>query len=118
MRIFFFDLLLICLVFIGLLFLWIKWTVRKGFVLRREKASPFECGFDPKDKARLPFSLRFFLLVILFIIFDVELALLLQLPFQLKEEFFKNRFVFIIFFWILLIGALEEWRRGVLDWKV
>jgi len=90
------------------------WTSRKKFINSREKSSPFECGFDPKDKARIPFSLRFFIIIILFIIFDVELSLLLQLPLQFDLEYFKNRILLSLFIWILLLGTLEEWRRGVL----
>nr|AVP74398.1 NADH dehydrogenase subunit 3 [Discocelis tigrina]AVP74405.1 NADH dehydrogenase subunit 3 [Discocelis tigrina] len=109
--------ILIFMIFSLLVILWIVWMTRKNFSNSREKASPFECGFDPKDKARIPFSLRFFLIVILFLIFDVELSLLLQLPYQLDYEHFKGRIGVIIFTWILLIGTLEEWRRGVLNWK-
>lgn len=79
--------------------------------------SPFECGFDPKDKSRLPFSLQFFLLVILFLIFDVELVLLMQLPFQLVVGLFKKWVDFFFFVLILLFGVFEEWRRGILNWK-
>nr|YP_009176376.1 NADH dehydrogenase subunit 3 [Hoploplana elisabelloi]ALI86941.1 NADH dehydrogenase subunit 3 [Hoploplana elisabelloi] len=96
---------------------WIFWTSRKNYLNSREKSSPFECGFDPKDKARIPFSLRFFLIVILFLIFDVELSLLLQLPYQLDFEHFKGRLGLLGFLWILLLGTLEEWRRGILNWK-
>lgn len=78
---------------------------------------PFECGFDPKDKSRLPFSLQFFLLIILFLIFDVELVLLLQFPFQIVLGLFKNRLDFFFFVIILLLGVFEEWRRGILNWK-
>ena len=105
------------IIIVGLIGLWVFWTRRKNFIKSREKSRPFECGFDPKDKARIPFSLRFFLIIILFLIFDVELSLLLQLPFQLDYEHFKGRVRLLLFVWILLLGTLEEWRRGILNWK-
>jgi len=109
--------LIVFRVIIFLLFLWSLWTGRKKFISSREKSSPFECGFDPKDKARIPFSLRFFIIIIIFLIFDVEISILLELPYQLDFCKFKGRLGLIIFIWILLLGTLEEWRRGVLKWK-
>nr|AUQ23558.1 NADH dehydrogenase subunit 3 [Channa lucius] len=82
-----------------------------------EKLSPYECGFDPLGTARLPFSLRFFLVAILFLLFDLEIALLLPLPWgdQLSSPL-------LTFFWatvvltLLTLGLIYEWAQGGLEW--
>nr|WNH17207.1 NADH dehydrogenase subunit 3 [Chaetodon ulietensis]WNH17779.1 NADH dehydrogenase subunit 3 [Chaetodon lineolatus] len=82
-----------------------------------EKLSPYECGFDPLGTARLPFSLRFFLIAILFLLFDLEIALLLPLPWgdQLTSPL-------LTFFWatavliLLTLGLIYEWLQGGLEW--
>nr|APX40011.1 NADH dehydrogenase subunit 3 [Lachnaia pubescens] len=84
----------------------------------REKSSPFECGFDPKTSARLPFSLQFFLIAVIFIIFDVEIALLVPL---VKSMTSSNIIMFssvsAFFVLILIVGLLHEWKQGALNWK-
>ena len=82
--------------------------------LDRETTSSFECGFDRKDASRLPFSLRFFLIIILFIIFDVEICILLQLPFELLGKLFERRIWYVVFIVLISLGVFEENRRGVL----
>nr|ARH53901.1 NADH dehydrogenase subunit 3 [Lampyris noctiluca] len=83
----------------------------------REKNSPFECGFDPKNSARIPFSLQFFLIAVIFLIFDIEIALLLPLIMTMKMSnpfsFIMITFLFII---ILIIGLFHEWKQGALNW--
>nr|BAR45739.1 NADH dehydrogenase subunit 3 [Gigantura indica] len=82
-----------------------------------EKLSPYECGFDPLGSARLPFSLRFFLVAILFLLFDLEIALLLPLPWgdQLATPIHT-------LFWtttvlaLLTLGLAYEWAKGGLEW--
>jgi NADH:ubiquinone oxidoreductase subunit 3 (subunit A) len=100
-----------------LIMLWMMWTTRNNYIGWKEKSNAFECGFDIKDFARMPFSLRFFLIVILFLIFDVELSFLLQLPYYYELDFKKGRVALLAFVWVLFLGAVEEWRRGILSWK-
>nr|YP_008758453.1 NADH dehydrogenase subunit 3 [Notorynchus cepedianus]BAO02733.1 NADH dehydrogenase subunit 3 [Notorynchus cepedianus] len=82
-----------------------------------EKLSPFECGFDPLGNARLPFSLRFFLVAILFLLFDLEIALLLPLPWgnQLDTPLVTLFWTSIILI-LLTLGLIYEWLQGGLEW--
>nr|ALO76770.1 NADH deshydrogenase subunit 3 [Sciobius sp. SCI01] len=83
----------------------------------REKNSPFECGFDPKSTARVPFSLQFFLIAVIFIIFDVELTLLLPMIPALKlSNLMFYSLIASIFISILLFGLYHEWKEGALEW--
>nr|AMP43709.1 NADH dehydrogenase subunit 3 [Dialysis sp. KW-2016] len=85
----------------------------------REKSSPFECGFDPYNSSRLPFSLRFFLITIIFLIFDVEIALMFPMIMILN---YSNMIIWTmtstIFIIILLMGLFHEWNQGALEWTM
>nr|QGX86634.1 NADH dehydrogenase subunit 3 [Lepidapion squamigerum] len=85
----------------------------------REKSSPFECGFDPKNSARLPFSLHFFLIAVIFLIFDVELTLILPMILTMKISNLLNYTLIISFFLIILIiGLYHEWNQEALNWTI
>nr|URH16755.1 NADH dehydrogenase subunit 3 [Dolichorhinotermes longilabius] len=84
----------------------------------REKSSPFECGFDPKNSARLPFSSRFFLIAVIFMIFDVEIALLLPMPITMTtSNMWSWMTISWLFLLILIIGLYHEWNQGSLEWS-
>nr|AEP27568.1 NADH dehydrogenase subunit 3 [Melanobaris laticollis] len=91
--------------------------VSKKVFFDREKPSPFECGFDPKNSSRLPFSMQFFMIAVIFVIFDVELSLLLPLILILKSSnFMEVSMIMNLFIMILLIGLLHEQNQGSLNW--
>nr|WNH22798.1 NADH dehydrogenase subunit 3 [Chascanopsetta danae] len=82
-----------------------------------EKLSPYECGFDPVGSARLPFSVRFFLVAILFLLFDLEIALLLPLPWGYQLVTPATTFAWTAAVLLLLtLGLVYEWLQGGLEW--
>nr|YP_010305110.1 NADH dehydrogenase subunit 3 [Simplicia rectalis]YP_010327031.1 NADH dehydrogenase subunit 3 [Simplicia niphona]ULR87017.1 NADH dehydrogenase subunit 3 [Simplicia rectalis]UNP54301.1 NADH dehydrogenase subunit 3 [Simplicia niphona] len=83
----------------------------------REKSSPFECGFDPKSSARIPFSLHFFLITVIFLIFDVEIALIFPIiPLFKMVNFMLWTKISSFFIIILIIGLYHEWNQNMLNW--
>nr|AGZ18975.1 NADH dehydrogenase subunit 3 [Gymnopis multiplicata] len=82
-----------------------------------EKLSPYECGFDPLGSARLPFSMKFFLVAILFLLFDLEIALLLPTPWASQLMTPQNSlFLSSIILLLLTLGLIYEWSQGGLEW--
>nr|YP_010757368.1 NADH dehydrogenase subunit 3 [Varanus nebulosus]WEU77711.1 NADH dehydrogenase subunit 3 [Varanus nebulosus] len=82
-----------------------------------EKLSPYECGFDPLGSARLPFSLHFFLVAILFLLFDLEIALLLPLPWTINLPNPMTTFILTLTILTMLsLGLIYEWKQGGLEW--
>nr|QZZ81766.1 NADH dehydrogenase subunit 3 [Clepsis pallidana] len=83
----------------------------------REKSSPFECGFDPKSSARIPFSLHFFLITVIFLIFDVEIALIFPM---ISTFLYVNMIIWTkisyFFMIILILGLYHEWNQNMLKW--
>nr|DBA44250.1 TPA_asm: NADH dehydrogenase subunit 3 [Pachydermia laevis] len=103
--------------FLSAVIFFISWTISKQAMTDREKSSPFECGFDPLSSSRTPFSLRFFLLAVIFLIFDVEIVLLIPAISLLSVMVsFKVTLGIFLFLIILILGLFHEWNEGSLDW--
>lgn len=103
--------------FLRFLFWFISFILGKRRFLDFEKNSSFECGFDPILSARVPFSIQFFLLAVLFLIFDVEIVLLLPIPLVLFISSWENGLIFCFFFLLILfLGLFHEWKEGTLNW--
>ena len=96
--------------------------VAASFILARqrpdsEKLSPYECGFEPFEDARTKFDVRFYLVAILFIIFDLEVAFLFPWAVTLGEIGLFGFWSMIIFLGMLTVGFIYEWKKGALEWE-
>ena len=81
------------------------------------KQSPYECGFDAIESARMPYDVRFYLVAILFILFDLETAFLFPWAVVLRQLSRPGFWAMIVFLAILIVGFIYEWRRGALEWE-
>ena len=93
-----------------------------GFVIgpRRpydEKLSPYECGFEPFGDARAPFDVRYYLVAILFILFDLEIAFLFPWAVVLDQIGLAGFLAMMVFLAILVVGFVYEWKKGALEWE-
>jgi NADH-ubiquinone oxidoreductase chain 3 len=83
-----------------------------------EKSSPYECGFDPIGSARLPFSIKFFFIAITFLLFDLEIDLLLPLPWALQtNNHYPVILIALALITILSLGLTYEWSEKGLEWN-
>nr|YP_010616517.1 NADH dehydrogenase subunit 3 [Morophaga formosana]WAU48138.1 NADH dehydrogenase subunit 3 [Morophaga formosana] len=95
----------------------ISMILSKKSNMSREKSSPFECGFNPKSSSRIPFSLHFFLITVIFLIFDVEIALIFPMISTFYLVNLSNWMMTSSFFLIILIlGLYHEWNQNMLNW--
>ena len=81
------------------------------------KNSPYECGFEAFDDARMQFDVRYYLVAILFILFDLEIAFLFPWAVAFKEICVVGFWAGVIFLVILVVGFIYEWKKGALDWE-
>ena len=82
-----------------------------------EKLSAYECGFEPFNDSRMEFDVRFYLVAILFIIFDLEIAFLFPWAISLGKIGFLGFISMMFFLVILTVGFIYEWKKGALDWE-
>nr|YP_009442190.1 NADH dehydrogenase subunit 3 [Calophya californica]ATN42477.1 NADH dehydrogenase subunit 3 [Calophya californica] len=84
----------------------------------REKMSPFECGFSPLSNSRTPFSIHFFSTMIMFLMFDIEITLMMPMPMTLiKTTLLNSTFCLFLLSSILILGLFMEWKEGSMNWK-
>jgi NADH-quinone oxidoreductase subunit A len=96
--------------------------VAGSFLLARqhpdsEKLSPYECGFEPFEDARIRFDVRYYLVAILFIIFDLEVAFLFPWAVSLGDIGLFGFWSMVVFLAVLTVGFIYEWRKGALEWE-
>jgi NADH-quinone oxidoreductase subunit A len=100
---------------IGMMLLMLGWLIGP----RRpdpEKLSPYECGFEPFEDSRMKFDVRYYLVAILFIIFDLEIAFFFPWAVALDQLGLFGLIAMIPFLGLLTVGFIYEWRRGALEW--
>nr|YP_010016415.1 NADH dehydrogenase subunit 3 [Mukaria splendida]QOI73921.1 NADH dehydrogenase subunit 3 [Mukaria splendida] len=89
----------------------------KKSITDMQKSTPFECGFNPMSYNRLPFSIHFFMIAVIFLIFDIEIILIMPIVLTYKTAMLMNWLLTSIMFTIiLLLGLLHEWNYGMLNW--
>jgi NADH-quinone oxidoreductase subunit A len=110
------------LIFLGLALALVCAMLSGSYIIARqnpnsEKLSPFECGFAPFDDARGQFDVRFYLVAILFIIFDLEVAFLFPWAVALGDIGLFGFWSMMLFLAVLTVGFIYEWRKGALEWE-
>jgi len=83
----------------------------------KEKNSPYECGFEPFEDARMKFDVRYYLVAILFILFDLEITFLFPWAVVINKIGLFGFISMLIFLGILVVGFVYEWKKGALDWE-
>ena len=96
--------------------------VAASFIVARqrpdpEKLSPYECGFEPFEDARVRFDVRYYLVAILFIIFDLEVAFLFPWAVSLGDIGVYGFWSMVVFLGVLTVGFVYEWMKGALEWE-
>jgi NADH-quinone oxidoreductase subunit A len=97
-------------------------AIALGFVMGRhapydEKTAPYECGFEAFEDARMKFDVRYYLVAILFILFDLEIAFFVPWAVVLRDIGMPGFVAMMIFLAVLVVGFIYEWKKGALEWE-
>ena len=107
-------------VLVGIVPMALGWGLSTAFGSNRpdsEKLSPYECGFEAFEDARMKFDVRYYLVAILFILFDLEIAFLFPWAITLNEIGLFGFLSMMVFLAILVVGFIYEWKKGALEWE-
>nr|AND96779.1 NADH dehydrogenase subunit 3 [Pituophis catenifer sayi] len=107
------------LIVMALMTAMVLYTINIHIIMKPDinKLSPYECGFDPLGNARTPISIQFFLVAILFILFDLEIVLLLPIPWSMNTNPPNTTIMLVMtLLTVLTLGLLYEWLQGGLEW--
>nr|YP_010561847.1 NADH dehydrogenase subunit 3 [Colossendeis brevirostris]UYX57808.1 NADH dehydrogenase subunit 3 [Colossendeis brevirostris] len=96
----------------------LSFMLSKKIKFDKEKNSPIECGMNPINLMRIPFSMQFFLLAIIFIIFDIEIAILMPIPIMMLYDITLSFLIMLSFLIILTLGLFYEWHNNALNWAI
>nr|ALO64569.1 NADH dehydrogenase subunit 3 [Andrena dorsata] len=109
--------MLIIFTMIPMLIIMVNMMLTKLIHKNRKKMTPFECGFNPMSSSRLPFSIQFFLITLMFLIFDIEIILIIPiLPLIKYKMLMSTKLTFLILLSILIISLWMEWMFSYLEW--
>nr|QOX09883.1 NADH dehydrogenase subunit 3 [Limassolla sp. XZ-2020] len=114
---FFMIISLMLIVLISLIIMTLISLISKKTISDLQKSTPFECGFNPLTMKRLPFSIHFFLIAVIFLIFDIEIIIILPMTLTLKTTMmYAWMMTSSLFIMILILGLYHEWKYGMLNW--
>nr|WRY72506.1 NADH dehydrogenase subunit 3 [Zyginella mandali] len=105
------------IVMLVIIILMLIMAISKKTIMDLQKSTPFECGFNPMSFKRLPFSIHFFLIAIIFLIFDIEIIIIMPMMLTMKSSMMIMWMLTTsLFILILIMGLYNEWINGMLDW--
>nr|ATD52967.1 NADH dehydrogenase subunit 3 [Phlogotettix sp. EMHAU-2015-Zz052705] len=107
--------LIICIILMTIIMIIL--LVSKKSIIDNQKATPFECGFNPMSYSRLPFSIHFFMIAVIFLVFDIEIIMIMPMILTVKTSMMKYWLITsIMFIVILILGLIHEWKNGMISW--